>query len=93
MLTKSERLLTAQEVADRLQMAVKTVYSERAKGRLPGVPHGSRSWRWQEATVRSYATPAQPVIAAKPVPSDLTALVRAEVAAALERVVAELRGA
>ena len=84
------KLYTARQVADYLGMALNSVYTERAAGRLPAEPHGQRSYRWTQEAVDAYRRSATP---AKPVPSDLTALIDQRIAAALEAVVTQLRGA
>ena len=77
--------LTAKEVAEYLGVCLDQVYDLNKSGVLPAVPHGARSWRWKRDTVLAFDRTPMP---AKSVPSDLTALVRQEVASAM-RLVAE----
>jgi len=50
--------MTCAQVAAYLGLSSDTVYQLRASGKLPAVPHGNRSWRWQRETVLAYDRPA-----------------------------------
>ena len=66
----TRRYLTAKQVAEQLEMALNTVYLERAAGRLVGEPHGSRSWRFTQEAVDAYRQSKSP---ARAVPHALDA--------------------
>jgi excisionase family DNA binding protein len=49
-----ERLLTPEQVAERLSLSVLTVRSWLRSGRLPGVKPGGRVWRVRELDLDEY---------------------------------------
>ncbi|HXI15063.1 MAG TPA: helix-turn-helix domain-containing protein [Chloroflexota bacterium] len=84
--------MKAAEVAAYLGRSIYAVYDLRASGKLPAVPYGNRSWRWKKETVLAFDTAPVPA-SAVPASDVLTALIDQRVAAAFERVAAQLRGA
>ncbi len=50
----SERLLTPEQVADRMNLSVLTVRAWLRSGRLPGVKPGGRIWRVRETELDEY---------------------------------------
>jgi excisionase family DNA binding protein len=49
-----DRLLTPEQVADRLSLSVLTVRAWLRSGRLPGVKPGGRVWRVRESDLDAY---------------------------------------
>ena len=49
-----ERLLTPDQVAERLSLSVLTVRAWLRSGRLPGVKPGGRVWRMRESDLDAY---------------------------------------
>ena len=88
MTASSPRRLTARQVAAQLEMALNTVYVERAAGRLPAEPHGSRSWRWTQEAVDAYRQSAS---LTETLPRGLTALIDERLAIAFEALAERLR--
>jgi excisionase family DNA binding protein len=51
---KAPRLLTARDVAERLQTNTQAVYRLAREGKLPAVPLGERTLRWTEESVADF---------------------------------------
>mgnify|MGYP006430012239 CR=1 FL=1 len=51
---KSDRLLTVREVADRLGVSVRTVWSLRSAGEIPDAVKISNATRWRRSDIESY---------------------------------------
>lgn len=51
---RSDRLLRVEEVAERLGISVRTVWSLRSSGRLPNAVKVGTSTRWRRSEIESY---------------------------------------
>ena len=56
----SDKLLTVDQVADRLQVSRRTIYRLKDHGAFPEPIHVGRAVRWQESDVKQYLDEARP---------------------------------